>query len=88
MIYFNFNIRIRAWVNNFKLYKSWHGILTQNKAWEIQLLKTDCLLAAVVDISTKQDHAGINIELGLFGYEINATIYDTRHWDSDRDCWK
>ena len=88
MIYFNFNIRIRAWASNFKSYKTWHGILTQNKAWEIQLMKTDCLFRAIVDISTKQDHAGINIELGLFGYEIDATIYDVRHWDSEWSCWK
>jgi len=33
------------------------------------------------------DHAGLTIELNLFGLNTIYTHYDTRHWDYENDTW-
>lgn len=38
-------------------------------------------------LSRKTDHAGLNLELDLFGYIICLDIYDSRHWDSSEGKW-
>ena len=34
-----------------------------------------------------QDHAGIEIGIGIFGYGVSFRMYDTRHWDYDKNTW-
>ena len=36
---------------------------------------------------TGRDHAGPEIELGLFGYVCAMRLYSTRHWDYSHNCW-
>jgi hypothetical protein len=40
-----------------------------------------------IEITTRQDHAGLNIELGLLGYHIGFTFYDNRHWNEEEGRW-
>jgi hypothetical protein len=35
-----------------------------------------------------QDHAGVRLELGLFGYQLDLGFHDSRHWDIDTNAWK
>jgi hypothetical protein len=32
----------------------------------------------------RQSHAGLDLELGLFGYNIHFKFYDSRHWDFEK----
>lgn len=88
MIYFNFNIRHPGWWERFNNIKCWAGeTFVKYKYWEIQVIKNDNLLRVEFEWTIKQDHAGVNLELGLFGYEIHATIYDNRHWNTEENRW-
>lgn len=33
-------------------------------------------------------HASIGISITLFGFMVDAKVYDHRHWDYDNDCWE
>jgi hypothetical protein len=33
--------------------------------------------------TVRQSHAGLDIELGLFGYNIHFNFYDNRHWHTE-----
>jgi len=89
MIYFNVNIRHPKWWNRFENIKTWVGKTTwKNKYWEIQIIKNDNLLRVEFEYSIQQDHAGVNLELGLVGYEIHFTVYDNRHWNYEKNCWE
>jgi hypothetical protein len=34
-----------------------------------------------------QDHAGVQLELGLFGYQFDIRFHDSRHWDIYKNQW-
>lgn len=88
MIYFNINLRNPKWWNRFKNIKCWTGKTPfKHKFWEVQITKDCELLRIEFEITTQQDHAGINIELGLLGYTVHFTVYDNRHWDHKNNCW-
>lgn len=89
MIYFNFNIRWPRWADRFENVKVWFGTTPiKNKCWEIQIIKHSNLFRLEFEYTVKQDHAGINLELALAGYEIHFSIYDTRHWDYEKNDWQ
>jgi len=89
MIYFNINIRHPGWWNRFKNIKVWYfETPIKHKFVEIEVIKNDNLLRLEFDYTIKQDHAGCNLELGLFGYEIHFTFYDNRHWNYEEGRWK
>lgn len=88
MIYFNFNIRNPFWWDRFKNIKVWMGDTPfKNKFWELQIMKGPELFRIEIEITTRQDHAGFNIELGLLGYHIGFTFYDNRHWNEEEGRW-
>ena len=87
MIYFNFTIRHPRWLDRFKTIKFWSRAPRNYKCWEIQLTKSEHIVRCEFQWSTQQDHAGIILELGLFGYEARFHYYDTRHWDYENQCW-
>lgn len=88
MIYLNLNIRNPKWWDRFKNIKCWVGATpVKHKYWEVQVIKNDNLLRIEAEVTTQQDHAGVNLELGLFGYEIHFTIYDNRHWNHEEGRW-
>lgn len=88
MIYFNFTIRRPAWWERFDNIKCWTGkTFVKHKYWEVQIIKNDNLFRVEFGWTVKEDHAGVNLELGLLGYEIHVTIYDSRHWNTDENRW-
>jgi hypothetical protein len=66
-----------------------HGCIGKNMAWE---LEHNHYSGSLFDIdfswSIREDHAGIELTLGLFGYGIGFRIYDTRHWDYEQGCYQ
>jgi len=88
MIYFNFNIRNPRWWDRFENIKCWTGeTLIPHKFWELQIMKGPELLRFEFEVTTQQDHAGVNIEIALLGYHIGFTVYDNRHWNTETNDW-
>lgn len=89
MIYFNINIRNPAWWDRFKNIRSWSGSTPfEHKFWEAQIMKDGELLRIEFELTTRQDHAGARLELGLLGYKASFAIYDHRHWDYENNAWE
>jgi hypothetical protein len=38
--------------------------------------------------TVRQSHAGLELEAGVFGYCIQFTFYDNRHWDYENNCYE
>jgi hypothetical protein len=62
--------------------------LTKNKAWEFNLYRTNDVVRFEFRFSIREDHAGLNIEVGLIGYSFEFSIYDIRHWNYESDEWE
>ena len=60
----------------------------KNKYFEFEVLQ-DCeyLINFNFNWTTRCDHAGVRLELGLFGYELMFHFYDNRHWDYHANTW-
>ena len=87
MITFNFLIS-NPWSNTWNLIWGTNGLLTTHKAWELNLYRTDQIINIEFCLSINCDHAGLNTKLGLFGYTLEYTVYDTRHWDYENNTWE
>lgn len=76
--------------NNFKNIYCKSGLFSKNKAYEFEIIKHsyDFLSIHFSTAVKGVDHAGPRIELALFGYSISFKIYDTRHWDYDKNDWE
>ena len=62
-----------------------------SKIWktaEIQVTRDNTIINFEFRWSTRCDHAGLNLAVGLFGYNIDMSFVDTRHWDRDNNCWE
>jgi len=64
------------------------GRLTENKSWELELLKSTQIIGFAFSYTMRQSHAGLNLELALLGHSISFQIYDTRHWDYTANTWE
>ena len=72
----------------FKNLGSISGLLSKHKAWELEhYYNAGCILEFDISYTTKRDHAGFNLSIGLLSYCVHATIYDTRHWNTVLKQW-
>lgn len=44
-------------------------------------------MSFVFDWTVRQSHAGLDIEIGLFGYVVHFNFYDHRHWNIEEERW-
>jgi hypothetical protein len=66
----------------FMNYWSTHFVLSQYKVFEAELIYSDqTWYRFEFTWYRKQDHAGPRFSIGLFGFEFQMKVYDTRHWD-------
>ena len=84
MIYLSFNIT-NPWCRRFenvwnKVYSTPHP----SKYLELEVMKDSTVVSFMFRLATRTDHAGVNVELGLFGYSFNINFYDIRHWNPDK----
>jgi hypothetical protein len=87
MISLKFSIE-NLFADRFENIKSWAGkTFIPNKYWELQIMKDCDLISIDIRFTRMQDHAGLDIWLGLVGYAVNFTIYDNRHWDYETKKW-
>ena len=61
--------------------------LTEFKAIEASIYQSNTIITLSLAYTVRQDHAGLRIVVGLFGYECQLNIYDIRHWDYDKNTW-
>ena len=65
-----------------------YGRLGKYWAWELEhSYYSPMLFDCDVRWTRKQDHAGIEIGIGILGYGISFRIYDTRHWDDEQNAY-
>lgn len=89
MISFNLHILNPRRKENFKSVWSFAKSITKNKHLELQLYRYSWyLLELKIDLSwSGSDHAGPEFHLGLFGFHFRTKLYDSRHWDYDKNSW-
>jgi len=61
--------------------------ITPNRFLEFQLMDSSKFIGIDMSVSDKEDHAGLNINLALFGYEFDINFRDSRHWNYDENRW-
>ena len=54
-----------------------------HKAVEIEVYRDTTIVSFAFRWTIRQDHAGMSLDLGLFGYTVSAQYYDTRHWNEE-----
>jgi hypothetical protein len=65
------------------------GRLSDHTAWELEHTYYSGILFDIdINWSIREDHAGFEFVLGLFGYGVHFHIYDTRHWNCETNKWE
>lgn len=80
MIHFNFGLSnpfTHRWTTVY--YKDF--LFAKHKGGEIQVVKDNTIVSFAFRFSTRTDHAGVSLDLGLFGFSVMLQYYDTRHWN-------
>lgn len=77
----------KSW-RDFKNIRHWHGRWPiAHKHWEVEILRDGYFVQLDFAYTTRRDHAGITLSMGILGHSINFTAYDHRHWDDITDTW-
>lgn len=88
----NFRIGIdNPWAkNDFKDIYHTDGNLSKRKGWEFQIYKHSFSVFEMHFSYTVRgtNHAGLTLTFALLGYCANFTVYDSRHWDYENNCWE
>ena len=88
MIELSFNISLPADINFKNIWSRVWATPFKHKFIELELYaKHDTLLEFSFRWTTRQDHAGINLQLCLLGYCFGFNFYDNRHWDYSTGKW-
>lgn len=88
MIYICCSLR-KPWYEGWRNIRTWSGRVkgTKHKFWEIQLGRCNYFLRTELSVTTQEDHAGIEFEVGFLNYFINFHVYDHRHWNDFDNCF-
>lgn len=79
---------VNPWSDRFDPGYCWSKKLTKNKAWEFQAYRSNTITEASVELTHRQDHAGLRLEFGIFTFSFTFNIYDTRHWNYADRRWE
>ena len=81
MISLNFNLR-NPCSNRFEnLWCRVYNTPFQNKYVELEVTRDFTLLSFMFNWTVRQSHAGLDLELGVIGYNVRFNFYDNRHWN-------
>jgi hypothetical protein len=87
MISLNFAIR-NPWSNEFKsLGVIAYETVFKHKYIEIEAYKDSSIVSFSFNWTIRQSHAGVMIDVGLFGYNVQYQFYDNRHWNTEEGRW-
>jgi len=88
LISFNINLR-NPWSNRFEnLWNRVYNTPFKNKFLELEVTRDFTLVSFMFNWTVRQSHAGLDIELGLFGHCVHFNFYDLRHWNSEKQAWE
>lgn len=87
MINLHFNV-YNPWSNTWKILWNRSKLLGKNKAVEFNGYRTNHIIYGEFRFRPIGDHGGVQIMLGLLGYDVELHFYDTRHWDYETDAWE
>jgi hypothetical protein len=59
------------------------AVIGTHTAVEFEVYRDTTIVSFAFRWTIRQDHAGMNLELGLFGYTVSVQNYDTRHWNEE-----
>lgn len=59
----------------------------EHKYVELELYTTEDLVGCNFLLTSKRDHAGLDIQLSLFSRCVHFNFYDSRHWDIETGKW-
>jgi hypothetical protein len=62
-----------------------NGTLPKHKAWEFNGYRTNQIIDVEFKLTFKGDHAGLKTMFGLFGFNLEFSVYDTRHWNYEKN---
>lgn len=86
---FNLRLQLSLPFDYFKNLGTASGQISANKAWEIEhTYYSGSLFDVDVSWSIREDHAGFELVIGIFGYGVHFHIYDTRHWNYETKSWE
>jgi hypothetical protein len=87
MISINVNLR-NPWSDKFKnLWSRAYATPFKNKHIELEVTEDFSLVTVMFNWTIRQSHAGVDLELGVFGYCIRVNFYDNRHWNYAKGCY-
>jgi hypothetical protein len=86
MINFHFKLD-NPWGDHWEYLWSKHKIIFKHKAWELSAYRTNTIVELYFHYRIRCDHAGVKFMFSLFGYSIEFNLYDTRHWDDEKNKW-
>lgn len=87
MIYFGFNIT-NPWSKRWK--NVWNKVLFTphpSKYIELEYIRDNSLASFSFRLTTRTDHAGLMIDLGLLGHCLSFNLHDSRHWNYEAGRW-
>jgi hypothetical protein len=87
MIHISFGLS-NPWGRPFENLWNRSGPIARHKAWEAELLQTNQLIGFEFSLTRQQSHAGLTVALAVLGYSLSFMIYDTRHWDYEKNQWE
>lgn len=83
MISINFNLR-NPWSNSFRnLWCRAYDTPFKSKFIELEFYRDSTLVSFMFNWTIRQSHAGLDIDLGLLGYNVHFNFYDIRHWNTE-----
>ena len=86
---FSLRTQISLPFDHFKNLGSVSGKLFSTHGWELEhTYYSGSLFDIDISWGIREDHAGFEICLGMFGYGVHFHIYDTRHWDYKKKTWE
>jgi hypothetical protein len=81
MINFNFNLS-NPWSKRWKnVWSKAYDTPFEHKFLELEVIKDSSIVSLTFRLTTRQDHGGLYMDIGLLGYSFSFNFYDSRHWD-------
>lgn len=87
MIDFSFNISHPFEVEFKNFWCKYWDTPFKHKFVELEVHTTETLIGCNFLWTTRRDHAGVDIQLSVFGICVHFNFYDNRHWNHDEGRW-
>ena len=87
MIYLNLTLS-NPYQTRFRM--SWSRVFTlsKHKFIELEIYRDATIVSFLFSFTTRQSHAGLDVIVGVLGYNARFAINDDRHWDYTEKRYK